>query len=314
MLGRVARKRAQLVETLRHISPVLDHLRADDVISLEENDRIRATRTPQDAARELLDILEAKESAGNEHMLTPHMTKQDIKREINTNTHERWQRRYNMSTTSGITHEAVKKVGVRKMGNSKHRTGNILLNQILSGHTRLNEMNYRVNPECTSNTCEHCRKVETIDHYLWECEKYEEQRNVLERDTYLCLEEEGIQHMTAAGRLELYTEGEHRDCGRKTGTAGTEGEECRRDYVEEMSAAVTEGEHRDCDRKTGTAGTEEKSATETVGRTQRLWQEDEYSWNRGEECRRDCVEKRSTALTEGEHRDCGRKTSTEGEE
>ncbi|KAI8498541.1 hypothetical protein Bbelb_237430 [Branchiostoma belcheri] len=60
MLGRVARKRAQLVETLRHISPILDHLRADDVISLEENDRIRAARTPQDAARELLDMLETK--------------------------------------------------------------------------------------------------------------------------------------------------------------------------------------------------------------------------------------------------------------
>ncbi|XP_019647742.1 PREDICTED: death-associated protein kinase 1-like [Branchiostoma belcheri] len=60
MLGRVARKRVKLVETLRHISPVLVHLRADDVISLEENDRIRAARTPQDAARELLNILEAK--------------------------------------------------------------------------------------------------------------------------------------------------------------------------------------------------------------------------------------------------------------
>ncbi|KAI8484077.1 hypothetical protein Bbelb_381950 [Branchiostoma belcheri] len=60
MLGRVARKRAQLVETLRHISPILDHLRADDVISLEENDRIRAARTPQDAVRELLNMLEAK--------------------------------------------------------------------------------------------------------------------------------------------------------------------------------------------------------------------------------------------------------------
>ncbi|KAI8519493.1 hypothetical protein Bbelb_027500 [Branchiostoma belcheri] len=60
MLGRVSRKRAQLVETLRHISPILDHLRADDVISLEENDRIRAARTPQDAVRELLDMLEAK--------------------------------------------------------------------------------------------------------------------------------------------------------------------------------------------------------------------------------------------------------------
>ncbi|XP_078604896.1 death-associated protein kinase 1-like [Branchiostoma floridae x Branchiostoma japonicum] len=60
MLGRVARKRLELVETLRHINPILDHLRADDVINLDENDRIRAARTPQGAARELLDILEAK--------------------------------------------------------------------------------------------------------------------------------------------------------------------------------------------------------------------------------------------------------------
>ncbi|XP_066300834.1 death-associated protein kinase 1-like [Branchiostoma lanceolatum] len=60
MLGRVARKRPELVETLRHINPILDHLYADDVINLEENDCIRAARTPQDAARELLDILEAK--------------------------------------------------------------------------------------------------------------------------------------------------------------------------------------------------------------------------------------------------------------
>ncbi|XP_035667626.1 death-associated protein kinase 1-like [Branchiostoma floridae] len=60
MLGRVAQKRPELVETLRHINPILDHLRADDVINLDENDRIRAARTPQDAARELLDILEAK--------------------------------------------------------------------------------------------------------------------------------------------------------------------------------------------------------------------------------------------------------------
>ncbi|XP_035664099.1 uncharacterized protein LOC118407689 [Branchiostoma floridae] len=60
MLGRVARKRPELVETLRHINPILDHLRADDVINLDDNDRIRAARTPQDAARELLDILEAK--------------------------------------------------------------------------------------------------------------------------------------------------------------------------------------------------------------------------------------------------------------
>eukprot|EP00058_Branchiostoma_floridae_P018583 XP_002604072.1 hypothetical protein BRAFLDRAFT_71638 [Branchiostoma floridae] len=60
MLGRVAQKRPELVETLRHINPILDHLRADDVINLDENDRIRAAKTPQDAARELLDILEAK--------------------------------------------------------------------------------------------------------------------------------------------------------------------------------------------------------------------------------------------------------------
>ncbi|KAI8487918.1 hypothetical protein Bbelb_343660 [Branchiostoma belcheri] len=63
--------------------------------------------------------------------------------------------------------QAIKKIGGRKMGNSnllKYRIGIILLNQIISGHTRLNDMNYIVNSECTSNTCEHCKKVETIDH------------------------------------------------------------------------------------------------------------------------------------------------------
>eukprot|EP00058_Branchiostoma_floridae_P015145 XP_002600633.1 hypothetical protein BRAFLDRAFT_95147 [Branchiostoma floridae] len=72
MLGRVARKRPELVETLRHISPILDHLRADDVINMEENDRIRSAKTPQDAARELLDILEAKVAAPADGLREPY--------------------------------------------------------------------------------------------------------------------------------------------------------------------------------------------------------------------------------------------------
>ncbi|XP_078699884.1 death-associated protein kinase 1-like [Branchiostoma floridae x Branchiostoma belcheri] len=66
MMGRVARKRPKLVETLPPIiDRTMDHLYADDVISVEENARIqtvRTSRSPQDAARELLDILEAKDA------------------------------------------------------------------------------------------------------------------------------------------------------------------------------------------------------------------------------------------------------------
>ena len=126
----------------------------------------------------------ARQAMTEEHMKTPHLTKQDIRKELRENSTKSWQNRYDMSMQSLTTHNAIKNVGARRIGNKTYRKGNILLNQVLSGHTRLNCMEIHTNPECETDKCEQCKRPETIDHYLWECCKYEEEREELERETY----------------------------------------------------------------------------------------------------------------------------------
>ncbi|XP_078689231.1 death-associated protein kinase 1-like [Branchiostoma floridae x Branchiostoma belcheri] len=56
----LTRHRPELVQALRHVEPVLDHLQATEVLSTEECDVIRANATPQDRARALLDTVGTK--------------------------------------------------------------------------------------------------------------------------------------------------------------------------------------------------------------------------------------------------------------
>ncbi|CAH1270863.1 DAPK1, partial [Branchiostoma lanceolatum] len=54
------RHRPELLQALRHVEPILDHLQPMEVLSTEECDVIRAKGTSQDCARALLDVLETK--------------------------------------------------------------------------------------------------------------------------------------------------------------------------------------------------------------------------------------------------------------
>ncbi|XP_066289374.1 uncharacterized protein [Branchiostoma lanceolatum] len=56
----LTRNRPKLVQALRHVEPILDRLLSRGILSQEECDIIRAKETPQDKARELLDIVERK--------------------------------------------------------------------------------------------------------------------------------------------------------------------------------------------------------------------------------------------------------------
>ncbi|KAI8521244.1 hypothetical protein Bbelb_009980 [Branchiostoma belcheri] len=59
------KNRVQLIEVLRHPAPVMDHLYSRDVITTEEMEIIKGYRgTPQDRARELLDIIASKGERG----------------------------------------------------------------------------------------------------------------------------------------------------------------------------------------------------------------------------------------------------------
>ncbi|KAI8501900.1 hypothetical protein Bbelb_203120 [Branchiostoma belcheri] len=56
----LTRNRPELVQVLRHVEPILDRLLARGILGDDEPDRIRAKETPQDKARELLDIVGRK--------------------------------------------------------------------------------------------------------------------------------------------------------------------------------------------------------------------------------------------------------------
>ncbi|XP_035678656.1 death-associated protein kinase 1-like [Branchiostoma floridae] len=56
----LTRNRPELVQALRHVEPILDHLQARDILTVEECDVIRANSTPQDRARGLLDTVGTK--------------------------------------------------------------------------------------------------------------------------------------------------------------------------------------------------------------------------------------------------------------
>ncbi|XP_078689039.1 death-associated protein kinase 1-like [Branchiostoma floridae x Branchiostoma belcheri] len=57
----LTKNRPELVQALRHVEPILDRLLACGILGDDEPDRIRAKETPQDKARELLDIVGRKD-------------------------------------------------------------------------------------------------------------------------------------------------------------------------------------------------------------------------------------------------------------
>ncbi|XP_066285780.1 uncharacterized protein [Branchiostoma lanceolatum] len=58
--------RPELVYTLKHVEPILDRLLSRGSLSDEECNRIRAKETPEDKARELLDIVATKDKGARE--------------------------------------------------------------------------------------------------------------------------------------------------------------------------------------------------------------------------------------------------------
>ncbi|XP_078594441.1 uncharacterized protein LOC144872258 [Branchiostoma floridae x Branchiostoma japonicum] len=62
----IKKNRPELVLALRDVEPVMDRLLACDILSGEECNRIRAKETPEDKARELLDIIETKDKGARD--------------------------------------------------------------------------------------------------------------------------------------------------------------------------------------------------------------------------------------------------------
>ena len=82
-------------------------------------------------------------------------------------------------------------MGKRVCHGEKHRASFSALNQILCRHSRLNGHQVKLNP-ITSEMCDKCKVPESVEHNLFDCNKYEEERKELEESVEDVLSRENI--------------------------------------------------------------------------------------------------------------------------
>ncbi|XP_019635205.1 PREDICTED: uncharacterized protein LOC109478183, partial [Branchiostoma belcheri] len=118
--------------------------------------------------------LAANEASTNPQNSTS-WTKHQAMKHIETKAHERWDRRTELNTTS----QHMLKIGtnMKKKGRALgRRSTQVTINQLVSGHTRLNAYQNWKNPE-VSPYCPNCDALETTNHYLYHCPRYENERH-----------------------------------------------------------------------------------------------------------------------------------------
>ena len=81
-------------------------------------------------------------------------------------------------------------VGKRICNGERDRRNFSALNQLLCGHSKLNGHMSKINTN-VSELCFTCNVPETVEHYLYDCENYKEDRRGLEQTTQGILSREG---------------------------------------------------------------------------------------------------------------------------
>lgn len=109
-----------------------------------------------------------------------------MKREVT----DKWQKIYENSTKSDRLQEIITKVG-KPQTSIRDRKVETVINQIISGQVGLNYYTSMIDTT-KSALCETCSDKETIQHYIFHCKKYEQQRQLLERDIEDILARNGV--------------------------------------------------------------------------------------------------------------------------
>ena len=68
------------------------------------------------------------------------------------------------------------------------------LNQLISGHSKLNNHQSKLNKEI-SNLCDMCNIPEVLNHYLFECKMFDEERIQLQEKVEEILHREDANHI-----------------------------------------------------------------------------------------------------------------------
>ena len=119
------------------------------------------------------------------------MDKKEAVAEIKKNVKEKWQRKFELSEKVDQVQEVFSEVGSRNCFGEKDRHSFAMLNQLLSGHTLLNQHRARID-NSVSEMCPVCSVREDPDHFLFDCKAYEEERSILVEKVESIINSEGL--------------------------------------------------------------------------------------------------------------------------
>lgn len=119
------------------------------------------------------------------------MDKREAVGEMKKQVKAKWQRKYDLSEKVDKIQEIFSEVGNRNCWGEGDRQSFTIVNQLLTDHTRLN--NHRAKIDRTvARDCKICKVPEDTEHYLFHCDAYIEERDILEKAAEEILNREGL--------------------------------------------------------------------------------------------------------------------------
>ena len=99
---------------------------------------------------------------------------------MNTIIQKKWNTRYSNSEKIGMLQEIYTEPGTRNCIGENDRYTFSIINQLISGKTKLKDHWSKIMNN-DDNLCDTCQVPETVNHYIYECAKFVEDRDIPER-------------------------------------------------------------------------------------------------------------------------------------
>ena len=136
----------------------------------------------------------AIEMSGSDVKVPPVWDKREAFQEMKNKTVEKWNNRFACAENESFIHEVFAEVGKRRCWGERDIRTFSHLNQLISGHSKLNNHQSKINKEI-SNLCDMCNIPEDLHHYLFVCKKFDAERIELQKKVEEILHREDANHI-----------------------------------------------------------------------------------------------------------------------
>ncbi|MCW4261357.1 MAG: reverse transcriptase domain-containing protein [Candidatus Thiodiazotropha endolucinida] len=123
------------------------------------------------------------------------MDKREAVSEMKKQVNVKWQRKYDLSEKVDRVQEIFTEVGKRNCFGEGDRQNFAVVNQLLTDHTKLNNHRAKIDRTVSKN-CNMCKVPEDTEHYLFHCDAYIEERDIMEKEAEEILNREGLNTIT----------------------------------------------------------------------------------------------------------------------